>query len=456
MRFNEFKLIEQDQKAGFYTVGDSHAVGLANYAGKPWISKARNGTRSTDPMHKAAIASIPKGSTVAISLGANDAQDIKANPQAVAANVAGVVNAAKQQGLKVHFILFPVGTKPNGEFRAKIREAIKAAIDVPVTDLEGSRLLDGVHADASAYKKAASSIVSASPLGPSSATPGNVPTKDKGQAAQPGSFSVDVPNSRRGPAVADVQKALVALGYPLPKHGVDGVRGPETVAAVKQFQQANNLTVDGDPGPETVAKLNAVLASKPEVAARLTKSTTSDVKAPTSSAAGGGKLPQLKMDAATTGKVGDLLNFIARYESAGDYNIMVGGKRGNLTKMTISEILDMQRNMIASGHESTAVGRYQYIRKTLANTVAQMGLDTNTKFDEKTQDAIATHTLRTIGLEKWLSGQLDDTTFLNKVAQIWASIPKSTGGSAHAGVGSNKAGLGANLALNTLQDIRTA
>jgi peptidoglycan hydrolase-like protein with peptidoglycan-binding domain len=71
----------------------------------------------------------------------------------------------------------------------------------------------------------------------------------------------------------------MALGYPLPKHGADGIRGPETKAAVSKFQSDNNLTVDGDPGPETVGKLNDILKSKPEVAKKITKSTAADVKA---------------------------------------------------------------------------------------------------------------------------------------------------------------------------------
>jgi peptidoglycan hydrolase-like protein with peptidoglycan-binding domain len=116
-------------------------------------------------------------------------------------------------------------------------------------------------------------------LGPATAEPGAPRTKEK-----LGSFVVNVPKGRRGIEVADVQKALIALGYPLPKHGVDGIRGPETVAAVKQFQQDNALTVDGDPGPATVAKLNDVLKSKPDVASKLTKSTTADVKAAPSAA----------------------------------------------------------------------------------------------------------------------------------------------------------------------------
>jgi peptidoglycan hydrolase-like protein with peptidoglycan-binding domain len=111
-------------------------------------------------------------------------------------------------------------------------------------------------------------------LGPSAAEPGAPRTKDK-----LGTFTVDIPKSRQGTEVADVQKALIALGYPLPKHGVDGIRGPETVDAVKKFQGDNGLTVDGDPGPATVAKLNDILKSKPDVASKLTKSTTADVKA---------------------------------------------------------------------------------------------------------------------------------------------------------------------------------
>ena len=85
-----------------------------------------------------------------------------------------------------------------------------------------------------------------------------------------------VPDSRQGPEVADIQKVLLALGYALPDHGVDGIRGPETVAAVKQFQKDNNLLIDGDPGVETVAALNKLIASN---GIKFEKSTEADVKA---------------------------------------------------------------------------------------------------------------------------------------------------------------------------------
>ena len=92
------------------------------------------------------------------------------------------------------------------------------------------------------------------------------------------SFQVVPATATKSPQVADIQKALIALGYPLPKHGVDGIRGPETIAAIKQFQQANNIRVDGVPGKETADAINAVLKLHPLVAGKLVKSTTADVK----------------------------------------------------------------------------------------------------------------------------------------------------------------------------------
>jgi peptidoglycan hydrolase-like protein with peptidoglycan-binding domain len=474
MRFSEFKLVEAT--ASFYTIGDSHAVAVATAGGKGWTNLAIGGRSSTDSAMLANIAKVPKGATVLVSQGANDtANAMRASmetkkppkdPKVIAANVANVVDKVEAQGANVIFMLFPNGPGRGaglakyygGDYQEEVRNAIKSAISVPIIDINGKPLTDGVHATMAVYKDVANQVRARSgggvTLGPAGAAPGAPATKNKqGAGTKPSDNVLAVPTGRQGPEVADVQKVLLALGYKLPQHGVDGIRGPETVAAVKEFQQANNLTVDGDPGPETIAALNKVIASK---GIKFEKSTVKDVKV----SAGGqasGKLPPLKMDSATSGRVGELLNFIARYESGGDYNIMVGGKRGNLTKMTVGEVLNMQREMIAKGHESTAVGRYQYIRKTLAGTARQLDMDIdNTKFDEKTQDALAIQTLRTIGLENWLDGKLDDGAFLNKVARVWAGIPTTSGKSYYAGVGSNKSGVNADVALNTLQDIRTA
>jgi len=277
MRYAEFKLNEEIQP-GYYTVGDSHAEGLAAYAGRPWINKAKHSMKSTEPMHMAAIDSIPKGSVVVISLGANDAVATNDAPAAIASRVASIVNASVSKGNETLFLLFPVGTSKTSkpERRELVRKAIQRAISVPITDLEGQLLQsDGVHAQPNVYASVGKRLASRNK--PNTAPVTNTPrVNSSGKPSE--EFFIRVPSSRRGPEVADVQKALMALGYPLPRHGVDGIRGPETVAAVKKFQTDNGLTVDGDPGPETVAKLNAILKTKPELAGKLKNSTEADVK----------------------------------------------------------------------------------------------------------------------------------------------------------------------------------
>lgn len=61
----------------------------------------------------------------------------------------------------------------------------------------------------------------------------------------------------RGEDVRRLQARLMELGYELPKYGADGEYGSETVAAVKAFQVARNLTADGIAGEKTLAALYA-------------------------------------------------------------------------------------------------------------------------------------------------------------------------------------------------------
>lgn len=273
-------------------------------------------------------------------------------------------------------------------------------------------------------------------------------------APKPGAFTVDVPKGNRGVEVADMQKALIALGYPLPKFGVDGIRGRETSAAVRKFQQDNQLKADGVPSTDTIAKLNSILAAQPEISSKLKKSTPAEVKAK-----GPVQLPPMAQDAVTKGKVGEILNLIARYESRGNYNIIAGGKIvPELTNMTLAELINFQNELIRTkSSPSSAAGRYQYIRDSLKMVADQMKLDYNTtKFDPATQDAIAIYDLRRrANLDQWLEGKLSDEQFLNKVAAIWAGIPTTGGVSAYQNVGNNKAGTTTQNAIAALQNIKS-
>jgi peptidoglycan hydrolase-like protein with peptidoglycan-binding domain len=304
MRFSEFKLLEQTQPK-FYAIGDSHADMIARMGGKDWVNLAIGGTSSTDPRMLANISQIPKGATVLVSQGANDTANamLRANqtkkppkdPNQIAANVANVVDKVEAQGAKVIFMLFPNGPgrgkSPDAQwyggsdYQDKVRAAIKSSINVPIIDINGKPLYDGIHAGNATYKEVADQVRAKAgdgvTLGPATTTPGAPATKDKfNQGASPSGAltTIDIPTSRKGPEIADIQKVLVALGYDLPKYGIDGIRGLETSTAIRSFQRDNNLKVDGDPGPETVGKLNSILKSKPELSKKLTKSTTSDVK----------------------------------------------------------------------------------------------------------------------------------------------------------------------------------
>lgn len=67
----------------------------------------------------------------------------------------------------------------------------------------------------------------------------------------------------KGDDVAELQKALIQLGYDLGKYGADGDCGSKTVQAVKDFQKANGLTVDGEFGSKSLSKLQELLSKCP-------------------------------------------------------------------------------------------------------------------------------------------------------------------------------------------------
>jgi len=59
----------------------------------------------------------------------------------------------------------------------------------------------------------------------------------------------NIPTIKRGDSgdlVKELQTKLVNLNYTLPIHGIDGKFGPETKAAVEEFQHNNNLEVTGE------------------------------------------------------------------------------------------------------------------------------------------------------------------------------------------------------------------
>ena len=143
-----------------------------------------------------------------------------------------------------------------------------------------------------------------------------------------------------------------------------------------------------------------------------------------------------------------LLDFIARYESAGDYDIVWGGIKAAhrppkpLTTMTIGEVLAWQ-DSIDRHYMSEAAGRYQILEDTLRGIYASAGLSLSDKVSRRNQDRLAEEVLRRRVLDDYLAGRIDAEKFCNSLAKEWASLPvvtgKNKGRSYYAGDGLNKA-----------------
>lgn len=143
--------------------------------------------------------------------------------------------------------------------------------------------------------------------------------------------------------------------------------------------------------------------------------------------------PLSSASSSLTGSAKFLADAIAKFES-GDYGyeafnqggekggtaIPVGFKSGNykeqfgtsLTDKTLREIIELQRDpgrsvmsdkdWVNSG-KLHAVGRYQFIAKTLKDEVNRMGLDLNTKFTPEVQDKIFLSHVKRIGsIKPWV------------------------------------------------------
>ena len=248
-------------------------------------------------------------------------------------------------------------------------------------------------------------------------------------------------------AVKKLQSALQSVGYSVGSTGVDGKYGPRTARAVKAFKK--DYKIQGN-GQEIDAKSLQTIAGVSSGDIPKVKNTYTDTGSKRT------ELGKVSQDSVTQGKIGKVLDLIAGPESGGRYDAVYPGKRRpEILDMTLDELVADQRER-GRFTGSSASGRYQYIRKTLSSVVRQMGLDTSKeKFTPKLQDEIAIFHLRANhGLDRWLSGSMSNEQFLNRLAGTWAGIPKTNGRSAYAGVLDNKAGIGAQAALQGLDDIR--
>ena len=115
-------------------------------------------------------------------------------------------------------------------------------------------------------------------------------------------------------------------------------------------------------------------------------------------------------------------------------------KNGKITKEDYASVKKMREIVKKIKPYSSAVGKYQYIYKTLLANVKNGTVKGTDMFDAATQDSLADNTLKSIGMDEYLKGGISTEDFIGKISGIWASVPKdSTGEGTYDEDGINKA-----------------
>lgn len=138
--------------------------------------------------------------------------------------------------------------------------------------------------------------------------------------------------------------------------------------------------------------------------------------------------------------VGRLLDLIGKHEARGNYNAVYGNARAtrDLSQLTVNQILAQQVVARRRGAASTAIGKYQFIYKTLRGLKSELGLKGTERFTPQLQDRLAIALLKRRGLDGFLSGRVSKRSFALGLSQEWASLPNpNTGRSFYAGDGLN-------------------
>lgn len=159
----------------------------------------------------------------------------------------------------------------------------------------------------------------------------------------------------------------------------------------------------------------------------------------------------------------DLLNTIALGESRGNYNAYFGNA-GNtdirFTDMAVGEVLSWQKQYVEQGHASGAVGKYQFIRPTLAGLVNELDIDESERFDESLQDRLAIHLLERRGVQDYLRGLISREQLAHNLSKEWAALPRVIGGSPsasyYAGDGLNRSQISIDQVLTAIDSLRAS
>jgi hypothetical protein len=151
---------KSETKPGYYTVGDSHGVGIARPK-TPWIKMSTTGSSAFDPEHLKNIEKIPPGSVVAISIGANDLGGRKISD--IVDQVNKTIRAAQARGLQVVHLLPTSTTDPKlQKKREELRQALLTGqTQAPIVNLGQASKKDPMelHLSPQGYQQVGDSIL---------------------------------------------------------------------------------------------------------------------------------------------------------------------------------------------------------------------------------------------------------------------------------------------------------
>jgi muramidase (phage lysozyme) len=134
---------------------------------------------------------------------------------------------------------------------------------------------------------------------------------------------------------------------------------------------------------------------------------------------------------------------IGQAESHRDgYNAVQHGAKIRPSKQpTHMTIQDIYAWIEATPGQPHAIGRYQFIPKTLRRLVAELDVPQNALFTPDLQDTLSDILLADAGLHEFQTGQMKRHDFMNNLAKIWAGLPTSNGKSHYHGFAGNKASI---------------
>ena len=151
-----------------------------------------------------------------------------------------------------------------------------------------------------------------------------------------------------------------------------------------------------------------------------------------------------------------LKEVILKAESGGNFDAVYGTSRKiPITKMTVNEVLDLQGQMQKAGAASTAVGGFQFLRKTLTGLKQELGLTGDEVMNKDLQHRLADALLQRRGYGEYLEGRMGHKQFVDEVAKEWAGLPNTKGKSHYDGDGLNKSNVPLRSILDELKKVRS-